>query len=234
MNAPATALPAAPKPIAPVWHTVLFLGGLGGLSYWGVRPLGLLLRLQSSSRISTYLFIMASEWLLVGLVAWGGRLGGSTLGSLIGEKWSKPSHFFRDLGLSVCFLFVSLFVLSAIAQYLHTVPNETLKRLLPQSVAEKLVWVVVALTAGFCEELMIRGYLQNQLLGLLKNAPAAVLLQAVIFGAAHAYQGWKYTVVIGLLGGLLGWLAQWRRTLLPGMMAHSIQDLIGGLARGLR
>jgi hypothetical protein len=55
----------------------------------------------------------------------------------------------------------------------------------------------------------------------------------VVFGAAHAYQGWKYMVVIAVLGIMLGWLAQWRRSLLPGMIFHFIQDTLGGLFSGL-
>jgi len=192
-----------------------------------------LARLGFSSRVPSYFLAMAAEWLLVGFVAWGVHLGGSSLTNLIGEKWAKPSQFFRDLGLSAAFLIVADAVLTLLTHFLRAAPNENIRNLLPHSLAEKCVWILVALTAGICEELMTRGYLQKQLCGLLKSGPAGVLAQGSIFGAAHAYQGWKYMVVIAALGVMLGWLAQWRRSLLPGMMFHFIQDTLGGLASRL-
>lgn len=232
MNAPASALPSTPKPIAPLWHTLIFLVGLAGLalsSVWfhGLPKLG-------SSRIPSYIFAIAAEWLLLVVVAWGVRLGGSSLSSLIGEKWARASHFLRDLGLSLAFLLIMEGVLTILAHVLHAAPNQNIRNLLPHTLAEKCVWVLVALTAGICEELMTRGYLQRQLSALLKSGPAAVLAQGIIFGAAHAYQGWKYMVIIAVLGTMLGWLAQWRRSLLPGMTFHFIQDVLGGLAHGTR
>jgi CAAX protease family protein len=238
MNAPANALPAAPKPaasgpVAPIWHTVLFLFALAALSVWSVNSNGLP-RVQASSRIASYFLIMAAEWLLVGLVAWGVWLGGSSVASLIGEKWTRASHFFRDLGLAICFLVATALILAVAAHLLRATSTPGVRNILPQGWAEKSVWVLVALTAGLCEELMIRGYLQRQLCGLLKNSTAGILAQGIVFGSAHAYQGWKNVVIIAVLGCLLGWLAQWRRSLLPGMTAHFLQDLIGGLSRHTR
>lgn len=53
------------------------------------------------------------------------------------------------------------------------------------------LWIVMALSAGFCEELIFRGYLQRQISDLTDSAVAAVLLQALLFGLAHGYQGIK-------------------------------------------
>jgi hypothetical protein len=47
----------------------------------------------------------------------------------------------------------------------------------------------VAITAGICEEIVYRGYLQRQLSAFTGSLPIAVCLQAAIFGAAHLYQG---------------------------------------------
>lgn len=78
----------------------------------------------------------------------------------------------------------------------------------------------------------MRGYLQKQLSGLLKNATAGLVAQGVIFGAAHAYQGPKLMLTIVVLGSLMGWLAQWRKSLRPGMLSHFLQDAIGGIVLG--
>ena len=63
--------------------------------------------------------------------------------------------------------------------------------MLPQNTVEIVLWIFVSITAGICEEFTFRGYLQMQLSGLLKNATAGLVLQGIVFGVAHAYQGPK-------------------------------------------
>jgi hypothetical protein len=64
------------------------------------------------------------------------------------------------------------------------------------------------------------------------HGPAAVHSQSsckgVVFGLAHGYYG-KVMVVIMVQGWLLGLFAYWRKSLRPGMLAHGLQDAIGGL-----
>jgi membrane protease YdiL (CAAX protease family) len=87
----------------------------------------------------------------------------------------------------------------------------------------------LALTAGICEETIFRGYLQRQFTAWTRNAAAGIVLQGVVFGAAHAYQGLNQVILIAVYGCLFGLLALWRKSLRPGMMAHFVQDAIGGL-----
>ncbi len=120
------------------------------------------------------------------------------------------------------------------AQTVHRLlgPNKakSVDVLLPQSFAEIAVWTAVSLTAGFCEEAVFRGYVQKQFQALTgSSAVVGVVMQAVLFGVAHGYQGVKNVIVITVLGGLYGLLALWRRSLRPGMIAHAWSDLYGGL-----
>jgi membrane protease YdiL (CAAX protease family) len=92
--------------------------------------------------------------------------------------------------------------------------------------------MALSLTAGICEETLFRGYLQRQLMALTKNATLGVLLSAVMFGTAHAYQGFAKAVNIGVLGAMYGIFAHWRRSVRPGMIAHTLQDVLGGLFAG--
>ena len=66
-----------------------------------------------------------------------------------------------------------------------------------------------------------------------RSAAAGVIIQGIIFGAAHGYQGPKYMAIIAVYGCLFGVMAYWRRSLLPGMIAHFLQDGILGLLVGL-
>jgi hypothetical protein len=104
--------------------------------------------------------------------------------------------------------------------------------MLPHSGIEIALWMLLSLSAGICEEFVTRGYLQKQLSGLLKNTTAGLVAQGIIFGAAHAYQGLKRMLIIAVLGCMMGWLAQWRQSLRPGMLSHFLQDAIGGIIQG--
>ncbi|HEX4715413.1 MAG TPA: CPBP family intramembrane glutamic endopeptidase, partial [Ktedonobacteraceae bacterium] len=139
----------------------------------------------------SYLFTIAWEWLLFALAAWGIRLGGGSIQSVIGGSWSTAKQFWRDLGIAVLFLVGSNILLAGLQAILHPGPNANIGRLLPHSATEITLWVFLSLSAGICEEFTFRGYLQKQLNGWLKNSTAAVMIQGIIFGAAHAYQGLK-------------------------------------------
>ena len=86
----------------------------------------------------------------------------------------------------------------------------------------------VSLSAGFCEELVFRGYLTRQFSGWTGSRAAGILLQGVVFGLAHTYYR-LVMVAIMVLAWLLGLLAQWRRSLLPGMLFQGLQDCLGGV-----
>ncbi|MGZ4860097.1 MAG: CPBP family intramembrane glutamic endopeptidase, partial [Candidatus Angelobacter sp.] len=185
-----------------------------------------------SSRAISYLITMAWEWVLFALAAWGIRLGGGSIQSVIGGRWSAPKQFLRDLGLGILFLVSSNVILAGLSAVLRPGPNANIARMLPRSPTEITLWIFLSLSAGICEEFTIRGYLQQQLSGCLKNVTAAVVIQGIIFGVAHAYQGPKLMFTIAVLGCMLGWLAQWRKSTRPGMISHFLQDAIGGIVLG--
>jgi membrane protease YdiL (CAAX protease family) len=100
--------------------------------------------------------------------------------------------------------------------------------LLPQSLPEILVWIAASITAGVCEELAFRGFLQRQLHALSGNIVVAVLAQGVVFGLFHSYQGWTNVIVISVLGVLYGALAARRGNLRANIIAHAWSDIWGG------
>ncbi len=233
MNAPAVAQPAQPtiKLIAPIWHTVLFLIALGSLTAWSAYRHGLP-QFGEPRRSTSYLVTIVMEWLLAGLAIWGARLGGVSFQELIGERWSRPIQFFRDLGIGIVFLIGSNVVIAALSVVLHVGRNADLTKMLPHSRQEGMLWILVSLSAGICEEITMRGYLQKQFGGLMQNTSAAIFAQGILFGLAHAYQGYKHMITIAVLGCMLGWLARRQQSLKPGMLAHFMQDAIGGFLSG--
>jgi uncharacterized protein len=99
---------------------------------------------------------------------------------------------------------------------------------LPQSFLEVLVWIATCATAGICEEMVFRGYLQHQLHAFTGSLFTAVIAQGIIFGLFHAYQGWKSVTVISVLGILYGILAAWRRNLRVNIISHAWSDFWEG------
>jgi hypothetical protein len=68
------------------------------------------------------------------------------------------------------------------------------------------------------------GYIQRQCQALCGSTILASALQVIIFTQGHFYQGWIRLVPIVLIGSLLTIVALWRRSLIPGMIAHGFGD----------
>jgi membrane protease YdiL (CAAX protease family) len=108
-------------------------------------------------------------------------------------------------------------------------PSPRVQEILPRGPLESALWVALALSAGFAEELVFRGYFQRQFAAFTRRPPVAIVLQAALFGVSHGYQGLGACLRITLHGLLFGLVAAWRRSLRPGMAAHALTDLIAGL-----
>jgi len=225
------ALLSKPKLVAPLWHTLGLLLLLLGITFGGFR-------LQSWSpagsdsgkhagNVTLYLSVIVSEWALFYYVWLGGlRRGATRLRDLIGGRWRNTKDVLLDIAVAAGFWVV--WTAAAVFMSFVVGPSqvERLGFLKPQGLVEVTLWVMMSLTAGFCEELVFRGYLQAQFLGLTGRAALAVPAQAVVFGVSHLYQGVKQVIVITVLGILFGLLANWRKSLRPGMISHAWSDVL--------
>jgi uncharacterized protein len=181
-------------------------------------------------RIGIYERTIVSEWLVLGFVLVGVYLRGSSLLTVLGERWRSAREVLRDIGIALLFLIVTIAILSAAGG--HRAADDSASRfLLPHGRVELAMWIALSISAGICEEAVYRGYLQKQFTALTRNVPAGIMLSAAAFGAAHAYQGLRHALPIGLLGAMSGVLAHWRRSLRPVMISHTLQDVLGGLIR---
>lgn len=184
----------------------------------------------SVSRIPLYLGLIAVEFALVWFVAIGVRAQGKTVIDVAGRRWATATDAVFDILCAIGTVAVLRFLGPLLFQLLGRWVTTT-GFLLPKSWGESLVWIAVSIAAGICEETVYRGYLQRQLWSFTKSLPAAILLQAIIFGTGHIYQGWKPAVVTAFYGLVFGLLAAWRRSVVPGVIAHSLVDVIAGLFR---
>jgi hypothetical protein len=229
------AVDSSPRQIASWAHLIGFLAIMAGVAALGFRaqhanegaaPNGQLA--EHGKAIYVYLVAGLMDWALL-YYCWAGvHHRGGNLSTLSGGRWNS----WRDLVADVAIMVPFWMLWEATAYGVHWVlgPStaKSVDALLPRSLLEILLWIGVSITAGFCEEIAFRGYLQKQLHALSGNVAVAVMAQALVFGLAHGYQGWKAVVVISVLGVLYGILAAWRRNLRANIMAHSLSDVWEG------
>ncbi|MGA3080215.1 MAG: CPBP family intramembrane glutamic endopeptidase [Terracidiphilus sp.] len=109
-----------------------------------------------------------------------------------------------------------------------------LVQLAPANGKEMAAWALLCVLVGIVEEIIFRGYLQRQFIGWARGSlPWGVAASAVVFGAAHAYQGARGMFLIAAFGALFSVLALYRRSLRAGIFAHVWNDLMAGFALAL-
>lgn len=221
------------KLIAPIRHTglvLLLILGITLLGAYSQRSASATAAVPPGGRAILYLSLIALQYGLLQLIRGGLKRYGHKLREIIGVNDNSARAVVGDLLVAALFWIVSLGVLQLIRFALRGSDNQ-LSGLLPQGLEESVLWIMVSIAAGFCEEILYRGYLQRQFLALSGSVTIAVLAQAILFGISHSYQGIKPMIAITAYGAMFGILAQWRGSLRPGMMAHAWTDIVGGLLR---
>ena len=176
------------------------------------------------------LFLLVFEWAWF-FIAWVGirRYGKVTFVQLVGGSWSRPSRVFVDLGIGCGVLVVSLVLGTMLQQVLSRFEDSSapLHSMVPQNALEASAFLAAALTAGFVEEFVFRGYLQRQLTALSGSVVIGSALQVLLFIQGHYFQGLLRLIPVGVFGLLFTLLALWRKSLRPGMIAHALGDGFG-------
>ena len=222
----------ASRLLAPWWHTAILIAVLLLVSLNGTRgkhPL-----VAGGSKLPEYIWTMIWEWMLVGFI-WFGIRKRMRLRQLIGGRWASLEDFVLDIVYAAAFWGCAMFVLGVAAKLMHLDHGgkmESMRRslgfLTPGTNLELAVWFCTSATAGFCEEIIFRGYLQLQFAALGNSMLVGVLLSAAVFGASHGYEGVARMALIAIYGLMFGLLAWWRKSLRPGMIAHAWHDSLSG------
>jgi membrane protease YdiL (CAAX protease family) len=183
---------------------------------------------RHSQAIQIYLSAIAMDWALL-YYCWAGvhRHGGNLI-TLSGGRWTSWRGVAVDVGIALPFWALWESTAYGVHWLLGPSSAKSVDSLLPQSLLEILIWIATSITAGICEEMAFRGYLQRQFHTLSGNVGLAVLGQGLVFGLFHAYQGWKNVIVISVFGVLFGALAAWRRNLRANMIVHGWADIWSG------
>jgi membrane protease YdiL (CAAX protease family) len=202
---------------------LLLVAGVPALSYSTARPS----RIRLIPRSALYVSAVLSQWLLGalgGLVIWATLPGPPS----VGLRAIPPGSFF---GWTALLTLVSVAGIAVMAWLEHVgwwpQESEITRLLLPETLREKLLAVLlVAPSAGICEELLYRGYLLPQLSQYLSSATWGWVASSAAFGLAHGYQGVSGMLQAALLGALLAYPMVRTGSVYPAMAAHFLIDAL--------
>jgi membrane protease YdiL (CAAX protease family) len=154
----------------------------------------------------------------------------------------RPMKFFgirpvgrRDLGPA----FLAFFAVFAVVAMAQPIVNY-LERSSPSTpggdpLREAPLWLalLLAVSAGVCEEFIYRGFLIEELGPLVRSRALAAIVAVVCFVVAHHNsRGWSFELIYpGLIGAVITGLYLWRRNLPICMLLHAILDSLYALTR---
>jgi CAAX protease family protein len=223
-------------PLAPAWHTAALVAVICAVAATGAlltsRGVGAGRAPDPTSRIAVvYLPMIVVQWSLALYVCRIGRPR-NALPSLLGEGWNSIGRACTDIAIGLSGWLIIKAVELAWVGVFGSHGGTSVVAMLPHSPSERVAWVVVSVSVGFCEEIVYRGYLQSQLAAFTGRPTVAMALQAGLFGIAHGDQGSGAVARLALYGLALGMLARWRRSRVTGIVCHVWTDIASGLFRG--
>ena len=145
-------------------------------------------------------------------------------------SWLPGSEFvigFTGAALIALFLPIILMIRSETTRARVAKSLEKLNFILPKTAEERRWFVLVAITAGVCEEILYRGFLINYFrdLPISIGMIGALILSSCVFGFAHLYQGVVGIVQTAILGAVFGFIFIVTGSLVLPMILHALIDL---------
>lgn len=220
------------RPIASGRHLILMLLIQFALLAWGFhlqgRPGTGSVLPQDRNVLPLYISVIVLEWGMAAAVWRGVKSRGIKLWDLAGGRWNSWKDVVRDVAVCIPFLLIWQGAAWVLYRLIGPIHAKSIQTMLPRTALEIALWIAISISAGICEEMVFRGYFQKQFAAYTRSVTVAVVLQGIVFGMGHAYQGLQQVVIISLLGMLYGWFAAWRRNLRANMIAHAWTDIWSG------
>lgn len=198
-----------------------------------VRTLTARATVSSSERVSIYVSTIAMQWLATGITAWRCAARGLSAKSL----GVAPPNVWVAIGVGAALAAVLGGVQLAGLRALARVPveqrgslYELSRKIMPGSVSEAAIFLLLVLTVSTCEEFLYRGFMFAVMQSLLRSTVAALLVSSVFFGVGHLYQGRRGMLMTFLLGVIFVLARVYTGSLVPGVIAHFVVDFLAGFA----
>jgi membrane protease YdiL (CAAX protease family) len=212
------------------WHTALIVLLLVGTSMLGARAAQ---RGEAGAHhVYRYAFGIGAEWVLLLLTWLGLRLKRVGMAELLGFRRGFQA-IAEDVAAAAVFWIAAVIILAAIGLVLKatglSAPQKTLMALAPSTPLELLLWMVLSMSAGFCEEFVFRGYFLRQFGSIGAGVWLGVLCSSLLFGVSHGYEGAAGMIAITAYGAMFCALVLVTKSLRPGMIAHAWHDIFSGV-----
>lgn len=130
---------------------------------------------------------------------------------------------------------IILYLLSIAAQFIAAIPavlgyhedNRFVKMIAALIKGRPVLVVFISITAGFCEEVIFRGFILTRLSLLFKNSYLPVILSSVLFAAMHyGYNSLREYIFSFLIGIMMSVHYQRFGDIRPLIIVHFLIDLI--------
>jgi hypothetical protein len=228
---PPLALEPAPQPIAHWLHTValfLLLAATTTFSHYHAPTLK-----AAPSHNIEYASSIALEWILFGVVI----AGVSHRREFFQRSFANPGlSWTQALSLGFAAYIAGMVTVALINGLLFFTPlfhhrnTDVILALLPRTPLQFLLWFGVSLTAGLTEEMIFRGYLQQQFTAWIKRPILAIALASLLFGSVHLYEGLGAILPLAGLAFVYGIIVRhFRGDLRAVIIAHTLQDFLVAL-----
>jgi membrane protease YdiL (CAAX protease family) len=168
-----------------------------------------------------YLLIAVVEWSLALSIVRRLRRSGRSVMELIAPhghpwrfKWLPTALIFAGINAIIAAMMIVLAALQSASPEFSYYEGLRPWQLL-------LFVTLIPVSAGFCEELIWRGYAIQRLEARGRGRWSTILISAVSFALIHSPLHWPFTFLFGLV---TGYYYTRERNLLPLMIAHAIVD----------
>jgi uncharacterized protein len=190
-------------------------------------------QMGSRERLSLYASTIGFQWLAVGVVAWRAWARGLTpdeLGLVVHGRWRILITAIVGAATLGTLQWFNLRRMGRSSGKARKFLEMLAERILPQSRAELLPYLGLAVTAGLCEEFLYRGFAMAALTRAGLPVWGVVLSSSILFGLAHLYQGRGGIVSTLVIGTVFGTARIAYDGLLPVMFWHFAVDAVAGVA----
>ena len=185
-----------------------------------------------NARLNAFLQTIIMQWSLMGLLfaIW---TSATRPWWELGWQWQATTGF--TIGGGICLLLAAIFVLQGC--YVRRRPDvlmslrhsaESLSMLAPRNTREMTAFLLLAVTAGICEETLYRGFLYSYLSSWFGAIPA-FFLGSLCFGIGHAYQGISGVLKTAVVGAVTTALYLGMESLYGVAVLHAAIDISSGL-----
>lgn len=211
----------------PLWQVLLVLVGLPALylanSYlpWSI---GLLDRHDHAFFLQFWGLIAALHWGSVALVVVLLKRAGSRLADIGMDFSSLQVAVMVGIPVILGLTLTMLHEVSGVSQGPASEPSAVVS---PATSGERVFWIFMSFTAGFCEELIYRGFSIRVLQGRNMRTWLAIGVATLAFVLMHGKNVMRLSpfFTIYIAGLLFSALFLWRRSLVPGVVLHTLIDL---------